>query len=103
LQIASGQKKVETYTVSTSAKNAHYDVAHPCTTSAASCSKQTRSFSGTEAEIPIHKPPFAQKHDGTDNVSGHSALFASPVKIISSPFIGFGSILLNPYSKGYYS
>jgi hypothetical protein len=81
-----GKKKWKLMQFPLQAKNAHHDVVHPYTTSEASHSKQPHSFPGTEAETSIHKPPFAQRHNRTGNVSGYSALFASPVKIISSPF-----------------
>jgi hypothetical protein len=40
-----------------------------------------RSFSDTEAETPISKPPFAQKRIRTQKLFVYFALFANPVKI----------------------
>ncbi len=47
-------------------------------------SNKPRSFPDTEAETPISKPPYAQNCSHADQLFVYSALFASPVKTISS-------------------
>ena len=58
----------------------------PYTIPATSSSNYLRSFSATEAEKPISKPPFAQNCSRTDVVFAYSARFANPVKTILSTF-----------------
>jgi hypothetical protein len=82
--IGAGQKKVETSIVSTSATYPKRTevVVCPYITSTASRNNKPRSFPGIEAETPIPRPPFAQKHSRTGCLVLYAALFTHPVKTI---------------------